>query len=237
MKTKDNIRFSKKSLDFLAKAGKQKSENWLERNQSEYEKLLKTPFISLAEKLKRELRPLAPDYHFPTKGLGRIKRPAFKVAGGQDLYKDWVSLIATRPSKSRFESHPHLFFGLFPNEDHQVLVAAGLWQPTSRQTRLIREAIAKDASPFSELFEDKTFNKRFKNGFCMDKVSTRTPRGFSETHEDIAWIKLKNFVVLKKISIRDFSSTKFGENIVADLKQGLRFNRLLDKALKLQWPP
>ena len=80
------IRFSKKALDFLVKAGKQNKEDWLEKNQAEYEKVLKKPFIALAIKLKVRLRPLAPKYHFPTKGLGRIKRPAFKVARGQPLY-------------------------------------------------------------------------------------------------------------------------------------------------------
>ncbi len=229
-------KFSKKTLDFLVKAGKQKSPKWLDRNIEEYETVLRGPFINLAEQVKAALQPIARDYHFPSKGLARIKRPDFKVAGGQSQYKDWISMIATRPSKSRFESNPHLFFGLFPNENHKILIAGGLWQPTSQQARLVREAISQDATPFHELFSDRQFRTCFKNGFHMQDVSSRAPRGFSENHQDIAWIKLKKFVVYKVISVKDFSSPKFAEAIIQDFKQALRLNQLLDQCLKMQWP-
>lgn len=230
-------KFSKKTLDFLVKAGKQKNPKWLEKNQEEYESVLRGPFIRLAEYIKKELLPLAKDYHFPSKGLARIKRPDFKVAGGQSQYKDWISMIATRPPKSRFESNPHLFFGLFPNEDHKILIAGGLWQPTSQQARLIREAINKNAKPFHKLFSDKQFRSCFKNGFYMEDTLSRTPRGFSEEHKDIRWIKLKKFVVYKVVSVKEFSSPKFEEAVVKDFKQALRLNQLLDQAIKMQWPP
>lgn len=230
-------KFSKKTLDFLVKAGKQKNPNWLEKNMEEYETVLRGPFIQLAEQVKSALQPLARDYHFPSKGLARIKRPDFKVAGGQNQYKDWISMIATRPSKSRFESNPHLFFGLFPNENHKILIAGGLWQPTSQQARLIREAIDKDSEPFHKLFSEKTFKKSFDSGFYMEDSTSRIPRGFSEDHEDIAWIQLKKFVVYKVISLKEFLSPAFGDSVVADFKQALRLNQLLDQALKLQWPP
>ena len=229
-------KFSKETLDFLVKAGKQKNPKWLEKNMEEYESVLRGPFIALAEQIKRSLLPLARDYHFPSKGLARIKRPDFKVAGGQSQYKDWISMITARPSKSRFESNPHLFFGLFPNEDDKILIAGGLWQPTSQQARLIREAISKDAAPFHKLFSDKQFKSCFKTGFYMKDISARTPRGFSDEHKDIAWIKLKKFVVYKVISVKDFSSANFKDAVVRDLQQALRLNQLLDQALKMQWP-
>lgn len=235
MKTVKEYKFSKRTLDFLIKAGKQKSPHWLEKNQTEYEEIIRGPFIDLAEKVKTALQASAPDYHFPSKGLARIKRPAFKVTGGQSQYKDWISMIATRPSKSRFESHPHLFFGIFPNEDASIVVAGGLWQPTSQQARLIREAISQDSEPFHELFTDPKFKARFRTGFFMDEVSDRVPRGFSKDHKDIDWIKLKKFVVYKKVSVKDFSSSKFSESVIKDFQQALRLNQLLDEALKI--PP
>lgn len=235
MKKPKSYKFSKRTLDFLIKAGKQKNPLWLEKNMDEYEEVVRKPFIQLAENIKTALMPLAPGYHFPSKGLARIKRPDFKVAGGQAQYKDWISMIATRPSKSRFESNTHLFFGLMPNEKDTILVAGGLWQPSSKQTRLIREAINQDAEPFHELFADKQFKSRFKDGFYLADMSSRVPRGFSEDHDDVNWLKLKKFVVYKKISMKDFSSPKFSEYLIADFKQALRLNQLLDKALNLEW--
>ncbi len=230
-------RFSKRTLDFLAKAGRQKNPDWLVKNTTEYEENVKIPFIELAEQIKLALKPLAPDYHFPSKGLARLKRPAFKVAGGEAQHKDWLSMIPTRPSKSRFESNPHLFFGIFASEKDSVIVAAGLWQPSSTQTRRIREAISQDSQPFRKLFSDAQFKKRFKGSWSMENVSKRTPRGFSEDHKDLDWIKLKNFIVTKKISLKDFSAAKFNESVIEDFKQGLRLNKLLDLAIAMKWPP
>ena len=234
MKKPKTYKFSKRTLDFLKKAGRQKNPDWLDKNMDEYEEFLRKPFIQLAEKIKSALKFSAPGYHFPSKGLARIKRPAFKVVGGQSQYKDWISMIPTRPSISRFESNPHLFFGLFPNEKDTVLIAGGLWQPTPRQTRLIREAISQDAEPFRKLFSDKQFKSRFKDGFYMKETSARVPRGFSEDHEDVNWIKLKKFIVYKKVSLKDFSSAKFSEFVIEDFKQALRLNELIDKALNLR---
>ncbi len=231
------IKFSKQTLDFLKKAGKQKQADWLDKNTKEYDEVLRKPFIDLAEKVKAAVRPLAPDYHFPSKGLGRIKRPDFKVAGGLPRYKDWISMIASRPSASRFESNPHLFFGLFPNEEDSILIAGGLWQPSSQQTRLIREAINKDSEPFKELFSDSKFKKSFKGAFYMQDQSTRVPRGFAVDHPDVEWLKLKKFVVYKKISMKEFTSPHFSAHVIQDFTQALRLNKLLDQAIKLNWPP
>ena len=229
-------RFSQQSLDFLLKAGRQKKVDWLEKNKAEYNEVLRLPFIELAEYIKQELKPQARGYHFPTKGLGRLKRANFKVAAGVPLYKNWISMIASRPSQSRFESNPHLFFGIFPDEN-QILVAGGHYTPTSQQTRLIREAISKDSDPFHDLFNDPQFKSRFKGGFHMEMVANRVPRGFPEDHRDVNWIKLKNFIVMKKIPKKLFASAKLRESIVEDYKQALRLNRLLDYALRAEWPP
>lgn len=231
------LKFSKRTLDFLKKAGKQKNPNWLDRNKDEYETQLRKPLVELAESVKLGLRQLAPDYHFPSKGLARIKRPDFKVVGGQAQFKDWVSMIASRPSASRFESHPHLFFGIFPNEKESVVIAGGLWQPSSHQTRMIREAIHKDPEPFHELFSDTKFQSRFKSGFYKAETATRVPRGFSADHKDINWILLKRFVVYKVISMKDFTSPLLSESVIKDYKQALRLNQLLDKAIQYNWPP
>jgi hypothetical protein len=59
-----------------------------------------------------ELAGEARGYHFPLRGIGRIKKSVNKVAPGGAHFKDWVSYIATRPSRTRFEKNPLLFFGL-----------------------------------------------------------------------------------------------------------------------------
>ena len=226
-------KFSSKTIPFLKNAGQQTSPDWLDENQNEYEELLKLPFIDLAESLKEALLPLAPDYHFPTKGIGRIKRSANKVIDGQPYYKDWLSLSASKPSDSRFERNPHLFFGILPNEPAYkgIIVAGGLFMPSGPQLKKLRGAIAADSKPFHRLFNDKNFKAQFKSGFIMTNSASRVPRGFDEDHPDLHWIKLKNFLVQKKISLTEFTSLELVDHIVKDFKQLLRLNRLIEEIL------
>lgn len=233
IKTKTMEKFSRKTIAFLEKAGRQKRTDWLEKNQEEYDEVLRSPLMHLADIVHRELRALAPDYHFPRKGIGRLKRPshAVKERGGK-LFKNWMTYSAARPRVSRFEHNPNLFF-LINSEDKKdpILVAGGLYMPSSQQIRKIREAIAKDASAFDRLFSSKEFKKRFPEGFSEDKKSKRPPRGFDPEHKRIEWLKLQAFFVWRRYSVKEFSSADFPRLVSQDFKQILRFNRLLEAIL------
>lgn len=63
-------RFSKATLEFIRKAGRQKKSDWLDRNREQYESVLLGPLQHLARHLKLELAPKANGYHFPQKGIG-----------------------------------------------------------------------------------------------------------------------------------------------------------------------
>lgn len=68
------MKFTSRTLPFLIEAGQQTDPNWLEENHAAYEAHVRGPFIDLAERLKTALQPIVPDYHFPVKGIGRIKK-------------------------------------------------------------------------------------------------------------------------------------------------------------------
>jgi uncharacterized protein (TIGR02453 family) len=226
-------RFSDRTLKFLLKASRQKRTDWLERNRAEYETVLLEPLKHLAATLKTQLAPIAPGYHFPQKGIGRLRRPAHRVEGGRDLYKSWMAYSASVPAESRFDHNPNLFFLIHPEDkDDSVLVAGGLYMPSSRQVRAIREAIAQDASAFDQLFASKEFVRCFKGGFSKEKISSRVPRGFDPNHPRMDWIRLQAFFVWRRYSLREIGSPKFASLVVRDWKQILRLNELLDQALQ-----
>lgn len=224
-------KFSKKTLPFLTQAGQQTDPEWLSAHQAEYDALVRLPFIALAEHLKQAMQSDAADYHFPTKGIGRIKRLANKVMPGEPHYKDWLSLSASRPSDSRFERNPHLFFGILPNEApwNGVIVSGGLFMPSGPQLKKMRNAISEDAKPFHSLFKDKKFKERFKEGFSSFNIAARAPRGCDPEHPDIEWLRLKSFLVVKKLATAEFASAELADTLVADFKQLLRLNRLIEE--------
>lgn len=227
------MKFSSRTLPFLTEAGQQTNPNWLEENQAAYEAHVRRPFIDLAERLKTELQPSVPDYHFPVKGIGRIKKAANKVVSGGPCCKDWLSISISKLSESRFERNPHLFFGILPNIPPYmgVVVAGGLFMPSGPQLKKVRNAVARDAQPFHALFADPAFKARFKTDFSREEVAPRPPRGFDPDHPDMEWLKLKRFLVVKKLSTTEFTSPDLVPAVAEDFKQLIRLNRLLEDAL------
>ena len=227
------MKFSSRTLPFLTEAGQQTDPNWLEENQAAYEAHVRAPFIDLAERLKTDLQPSVPDYHFPVKGIGRIKKAANKVVSGGACCKDWLSISISKPSDSRFERNPHLFFGILPNIPPYmgVVVAGGLFMPSGPQLKKVRNAIARDAQPFHALFADSAFKARFKTDFSREEVASRPPRGFDSDHPDMEWLKLKRFLVVKKLSTTEFTSPDLVPAVAEDFKQLIRLNRLLEDVL------
>jgi len=227
-------KFSENTLKFIIKASKQKKEDWLDKNRDEYERDLQLPLQNLAQYLQSKLQSSAADYHFPQRGIGRIKRSANRIKEYGTIYKDWINYSASRPAESRFESNPNLYFEIDPTDsdgDH-VLVAGGLYHPSSAQLRAIRNAIAEDATAFQKLFASKSFSSRFKGGFCKDRISSRVTRGFDPEHPRMEWLRLQAFFVWRAYSKKEFTSPKFPEVVAQDWKQILRLNELLDQTIQ-----
>jgi len=231
-------RFSKQTLDFLKRASRQKKSDWLDRNREEFENLVRLPLQHLARKLATTLRPLAAGYHFPLKGLGRLKRSAIRVQEyGGGHFKSYVSFTITRPSKSRFDHNPSIYFMIDSDDDEgdEVLLAGGLYMPSSRQLRSIREKIADNPKPFEVLFKSKVFRASFPEGFSDERTATRPPRGFDPGHSHIHWLKLQGFFVWRSYSKKQYLSVEFPEIVLKDAKQILRLNELLEQAISMNW--
>ena len=232
-KTAQAAAFSEASLEFLKTAGKQRNPEWLEQNDAKYQLLIRLPLLTLADSLKKELAVEADEYHFPTKGIGRIKKPAHKVGLDGAQFKDWDFLHCDPSCQESLRKNPLLFFGLLPNDPQWggVVVAGGLYMATSLQTRRVRQAIVDDSEPLKKLFADKAFKKCFNSGFDPMAKATNCPRGFDVNHPDIEWIKLKTFFVCKTLTMKEFSSPELAEEIIQDFRQLLRLNEILQKAV------
>ncbi len=231
-------KFSKKTLEFIQKASRQKRPDWLERHREEYESLVVAPLQHLARELKVRLATHAPGYHFPQKGLGRLKRSANRAEEYGAPFKDWLSYSAARPRTSRFDHNPNLFFMIYPEdgEGDEVLIAGGLYMPSSRQLRAIRETLARDASAFDELFATKAFRQVFPGGFSTDRKATRPPRGFDPKHPRIEWLKLQAYFVWRSFKPREYASPDFPALVAHHFEQVLKLNRLLEQALEGRLP-
>jgi uncharacterized protein (TIGR02453 family) len=231
-------RFSKHSLEFINRASRQKRPEWLDKNREDYEKHILLPLKHLAKTLKSSLASVAPGYHFPQKGIGRMKRSANRALEYGAPFKDYLSYSASRPSESRFDHNPNLYFMLHPGDEEgdEVLLAGGLYMASSRQVRALREAIAENATPFEKLFASKAFSSRFPGGFSDERISSRVPRGFDANHPKMDWLRLQGFFVWRSYTKKEFASAEFASLIAADCAQIVRMNDLFELALGGRWP-
>lgn len=235
--SKIRIGFTPATLPFIKKASRQKRVDWLDRNRDEHVTNVVEPLTSIARFLKKELGAEAPGYHFPQRGLGRLKRSSDSAARYGSPFRDYISYSARRPSTSRFDHNPSIFLLVYPSDEDgdEVLLAGGLYMPSSRQLKSIRQAIAADAKPFDRLFRSATFASRFPGGFSDERKSKRSPRGFDPNHPRIEWLKHQGYFVWRSYKKREYLSPGFGALLAKDARQILRLNELLEQAIVGRW--
>lgn len=219
-------RFSKESLEFIVKASRQKSPEWLDRNELEYQKVLVEPFRHLSLEVTRHLRKEALGYRFPVRGFARIRRSAAR-AEAQGWYKDWAGLLISRDSGSRYEDLPNLYFHLSAEDQFS---AGGLYLASAGQVRRIRDWITKEPAALERLLEDPEFRAVYKELGDERKVKT-FPRGFPKDHPKIEWLKLTGFYVWRPFPKKILFSDAFPEVLASDWRQVLKLNRVLDEWL------
>lgn len=232
MKTKSTqpAAFSKSTIDFLQTAGNQKSESWLDKKKDQHEEVLVEPLKDLALFLGSKLSGGVETrgYKFPKRGFGRLRRPSHKIEPGQPAYRDWVHLSASRPSTSRFDDNPGLYFYASPE---RIFSGGGLYAPSSRQIKKLRAVFANDISEFEDLFKDRAFKKEFPRGFESDKKLKTFPRDYPNDHENIEWLRLQAFYVKRDYTKKEFYSKNFRDLVLENWRQCLRVNELLEQAL------
>lgn len=112
-----------------------------------------------------------------------------------------------------------------------VILAGGLFMATSGQLKRLRQAIASDAEPFHGLFADPAFASLFSKGFEQENLAARMPRGFDPSHADEQWLRLKTFLVVKRVPSDVFTSPELAMWLVQHYRQLVRLNRLLESVL------
>ncbi len=222
-------RFSSKTLDFLALAGKQKNAQWLEKNQKQYEEVILNPMKALALNVTSVLEMEFPAYKFKKRNIGNLKRPASRALEKGPL-KDFMTLNGDRDSGSRFEDLPSLYFMISPNPD-EIFSAGGLYMANASQVKRVRQWIDAKPEALEALFKDKTFGKLFGELGDEHKLKTK-PRDYPLDHKHIDWLKLTAYYVWRPIPKKELYSSELANLLIRDWRQAMRLNNLLDQWLK-----
>lgn len=213
-----NGRFSRKTfLYFEAARRNRKNLKWFKRNESLWREEVKHPFSTLLNKIEI-------DTHDNFKGIRfhprMISLPVYRT---ENIPEDgtvvkpftWAFLSEKRTSLYEWNPGINIYIG------SEVSFGLGLYHPSGRQMKLLREVIQKDPS----LLSTELRNKKFRTvwGDLAGEKYKRFPRGLVPDSLGAEFLWNKQFYVNRSYTKREIVSPGFAERVSADLNAGAGF--------------
>jgi uncharacterized protein (TIGR02453 family) len=215
----------KATLQFLKALRKNNNKEWFETNRKKYE-AAKENVKQVTETLIRALgqhdealgQLLAKDCTF------RINRDV-RFSKNKAPYKTNISCIFSRGGKNSERSGFYVHI-----EPDLAFVGAGYWAPEAKKLVAVRQEIDYNLFDWNKIISSKKFKTTFEDGLSQENILQRPPKGYDIENPAIEYLKLKSFIVRKKITnaqLMDKNFVKTVVNIYTVVKTMLNF---LDEA-------
>ncbi|CZT10566.1 uncharacterized protein RCO7_07527 [Rhynchosporium graminicola] len=218
------------TLEFLEELKRNNRREWLKHHDLPFRQAEKDfqTFVAELSTLVYKTDPTIPE--LPVKDIiYRIHRD-MRFTSDPTPYKTYFS--ATWSRTGRKGPYAHYYVHIQPGEES--FVGGGYFGCDNETLACLREDIDTQPHQFKSVLMGervrKTFFARVKNdegkvvkAFCeMSKMNAlkKKPKGFDADHKDIELLKLRNFILTKKISDGDVTS-KDGLAIIADIIEAI----------------
>lgn len=198
----------KSSLSFLSQMALNNNREWFAGHKHLYEEAREDVLQITARLIEvvAKIDPLISVETDPKKSIMRIYRDV-RFSKNKDPYKKnfgvWLS------AKSKGGNEPGYYFHIQPGAS---FVAGGYWMPEADHIKMIRQEIDYNISDFLAIVNEKDFAEDFQLNF--ENGLKKAPKGYNPEDENIKYLKLKSFEVLKKIDDKEL----FKSDIVDKLK-------------------
>lgn len=214
------------TLDFFKQLKRNNNKEWFHGHRPEYEAAL-AGFTSHVTKLIPGARKLIPDLGplNPKDAIFRIFRDV-RFAKDKTPYKaHFGAFIAQGGRKgNRAGYYVHIEPG------GESMVAGGIYMPPGPELLKIRTAIAGNAAPLRKILKSAKFQKTFGT-FTGEQLKT-IPRGFPKDHPEQDLLKLKGFIVWRKLTDAQVLKNDLIKSTLADFKLLAPLNEYLNQALQ-----
>jgi uncharacterized protein (TIGR02453 family) len=200
----------KTTLQFLTELKKNNSKEWFDANRKRYE-TAKEDIKALTEKLIKAIGAndeeianlLAKDCTF------RINRDV-RFSKNKAPYKTNMSCIFSKGGKKTASAGFYVHI-----EPAGAFVAAGCWAPEAKQLAAIRQEVDYNLDDWKKILNAKKFKATFENGLSKDDVLQRPPKGYDAENPAVEFLKLKSFIVSKKLTDAELQDKNFVKNITS----------------------
>jgi uncharacterized protein (TIGR02453 family) len=219
--------FKPSTFKFLKDLKKNNNKTWFEKNKSAY----------LDAKDDAE--------HFVEqviKGLGKIDADIAVLQAKDCTYRIYRD-VRFSSDKTPYKTHMGAFLNkggkkvptagyYFHAEPGQSMAGGGLWMPMPAELNKVRQEIDYNFAEWTKMLGDRRFKKYFPDGLDQEAVLSRPPKGYDAENPAIGFIKLKSFVVTRRVSDETMQSRSLLKEVTGVFGAMKEFIDFLNRALE-----
>jgi len=214
-------------LRFIKALKENNSKVWMDANREWYNNVRDAFKVKVAS-LQKDIAKIDPEIEeVPLKDM--IYRINRNNRFNRDLppYKEYLSVTFSKGGKkSKFAEY---YMHLAP--DGESIIGGGIWGPEPENLMKIRQEIDYNSSPFLSFTNNKKVKEFFGTFHQKDALKT-APKGFSKTHENITYLRLKHFCVFHHFTDKEVVSKDFERKILEGCNLVQPLVRYLNEAVE-----
>jgi uncharacterized protein (TIGR02453 family) len=219
--------FSPEAFTFLRQLKRNNDRDWFKPRKEKYIALLQEPMRCLISDLGRLCEKDCPEVYFnPRKSMFRIYRDT-RFSHNKEPYKTHIAASFYLGRKSKEQETTWLYLHIEPSS---VFVASGVYMPSSRQLRSIRESIDANPEALKKIILHPAFKRKFKK--IVGEKLKRKPATYALDHPDIELLKHKQFYIHLDYSPKAALKKNFVNKISRDFAAMMPFARWVAEASK-----
>lgn len=214
------------TLLFLSELNKNNSRQWFEDNRFWYDET-KSDFEKLVSKIIQGIS------HFDSDIIDlEVKNCTFRqyrdVRFSKDKRPYKINMGAYFNKGGKKRNTAGYYFHLEPGKS---MMAAGLWMPESNELAKVRQEIDYNFDEWKKILNNPSLKKFFAEGLSKTDSLKRPPKNYDETNPAIEHLKLKSFIISKKIEDADLQLPDLDKQLIQGYKTLQPFINFLNREL------
>lgn len=212
-------------LSFLQQLQENNDKAWMDAHRDDYQ-TARESFIELVKHLLRglEVKDEGVRGLDPKKCIFRINRD-IRFSKDKSPYK--TNFGAALSEGGRKSGNAAYYLHLQPNDES--FIGGGVYQPPSEVLAKVRQEIDYNASELRKIASAPDFKACF--GEIQGDSLKRAPKGYDPDHPNIALLKLKDYIVLRKLTDDEVTNKQFPDQALAVFKTMIPFVHYLNVAV------
>jgi uncharacterized protein (TIGR02453 family) len=201
---------------------------WFQANKARYESSVLEPAVRFVREVAGGLAKVSPQIDADARPYGgsvsRIYRDV-RFSKDKSPYRTNVGIHFAHADAAKSEEHlPGVYLHLEPGES---MVAAGVWRPSPKGLRQIRDRIVADPVAWSKAVRASPLSG--------GESYVRVPTGYDPSHRYADDLRRKDFVTSVRVSDAEVTASGFRKTFLAAATRTDPMNRFLAGALEIPW--